>query len=119
MKMRQRGAQGSRCAHRPGSRRCRTVLADQKQWYPIAATYPDVALVGQRRHSLGIALKLAPLHLSRHTTILNFFRVHGKWLGSYAELFAGIAAGGPSAVSRSTSSGTSTRANRTDASLAP
>jgi glycosyltransferase involved in cell wall biosynthesis len=41
-----------------------------------------------------------------------------RMVADYAELFAGIA-GGPSAVSRSTSSGTSTTANLTDASLAP
>ena len=42
-----------------------------------------------------------------------------RMVADYAELFARIASGGPSAVSRSTSSGTSTKANRTDASLAP
>jgi glycosyltransferase involved in cell wall biosynthesis len=42
-----------------------------------------------------------------------------RMVADYAELFAAVAAGGPSAVRRSTSSGTSTRANRTDASLAP
>ena len=42
-----------------------------------------------------------------------------RMVASYAELFAQIASGGPSAVNRSTSSGTSTKANRTDASLAP
>ena len=42
-----------------------------------------------------------------------------RMVADYAELFARIASGGPSAVSRSTSSGMSTKANRTDASLAP
>jgi glycosyltransferase involved in cell wall biosynthesis len=42
-----------------------------------------------------------------------------RMVADYAELFARIAAGGPPAVSRSTSNGTSTTANRTDASLAP
>ena len=42
-----------------------------------------------------------------------------RMVADYAGLFARIASGGPSAVSRSTSSGTSTTANRTDASLAP
>jgi glycosyltransferase involved in cell wall biosynthesis len=42
-----------------------------------------------------------------------------RMVADYAELFARIASGGPSAVSRSRSSGTSTTANRTDASLAP
>jgi glycosyltransferase involved in cell wall biosynthesis len=42
-----------------------------------------------------------------------------RMVAAYAELFAAVASGGPSAVNRSTSSGTSTRANRTDASLAP
>ena len=42
-----------------------------------------------------------------------------RMVEDYAELFSRIASGGPSAVSRSTSSGTSTKANRTDASLAP
>lgn len=37
----------------------------------------------------------------------------------YADVFARVAAGGPSASSRSSSSGTSTKAKRTDASLAP
>lgn len=42
-----------------------------------------------------------------------------RMVAAYAELFAGIVAGGPSAVSRSIRSGTSTNAKRTDASLAP
>jgi len=42
-----------------------------------------------------------------------------RMVADYAELFARIASGGPSAVSRSMSSGSATRANRTDASLAP
>ena len=42
-----------------------------------------------------------------------------RMVADYAELFARIVSGGPSAVNRSTSSGTSTKANRTDASLAP
>jgi glycosyltransferase involved in cell wall biosynthesis len=42
-----------------------------------------------------------------------------RMVADYAELFARVASGGPSAVSRSTSSGTSTNANRTDSSLAP
>jgi glycosyltransferase involved in cell wall biosynthesis len=42
-----------------------------------------------------------------------------RMVADYAELFARIVSGGPSAVSRSTSSGMSTKANRTDASLAP
>ena len=42
-----------------------------------------------------------------------------RMVADYAELFSRIASGGPSAVSRWTSSGTSTNANRTDASLAP
>ena len=41
-----------------------------------------------------------------------------RMVADYAELFARIV-GGPSPVSRSTRSGTSTKANRTDASLAP
>ena len=41
-----------------------------------------------------------------------------RMVADYAELFAAVA-GGPSAVSRSTRSGMSTKANRTDASLAP
>jgi glycosyltransferase involved in cell wall biosynthesis len=42
-----------------------------------------------------------------------------RMVADYAELFARIVSGGPSAVSRSTRRGTSTKANRTDASLAP
>jgi len=42
-----------------------------------------------------------------------------RMVADYAELFARIAAGGPAASSCSTSSGRSTNANRTDASLAP
>jgi glycosyltransferase involved in cell wall biosynthesis len=42
-----------------------------------------------------------------------------RMVADYAELFAWIVSGGPSAVNRSTSSGMSTKANRTDASLAP
>ena len=42
-----------------------------------------------------------------------------RMVADYAELFSRIASGGPSAVSRATSSGMSTKANRTDASLAP
>jgi glycosyltransferase involved in cell wall biosynthesis len=42
-----------------------------------------------------------------------------RMVANYAELFSRIVSGGPSAVSRSTSSGRSTKANRTDASLAP
>jgi len=42
-----------------------------------------------------------------------------RMVADYAELFARIASGGPSVVSRSTRSGRSTKANRTDASLAP
>ena len=42
-----------------------------------------------------------------------------RMVAAYAELFARIAAGGPSAVSRSTSNAMSTKAKRTDASLAP
>jgi glycosyltransferase involved in cell wall biosynthesis len=43
-----------------------------------------------------------------------------RMVADYAELFSRIASGGgPSALSRSTSSGMSTNANRTDASLAP
>ncbi len=42
-----------------------------------------------------------------------------RMVADYAELFAAVAEGGPSASSRSTRSGTSTKANRTDASLAP
>jgi glycosyltransferase involved in cell wall biosynthesis len=43
-----------------------------------------------------------------------------RMVADYAELFSRIASGGgPSALSRSTSSGMSTKANRTDASLAP
>ena len=42
-----------------------------------------------------------------------------RMVADYAELFARIASGGPSAVNRSMSSGSATRANRTDASLAP
>ena len=42
-----------------------------------------------------------------------------RMVADYAELFARIAAGGPSAVRRSTSNGMSTKANRTEASLAP
>lgn len=42
-----------------------------------------------------------------------------RMVNDYAELFRSIVAGGPSAVSRASSSGTSTKANRTDASLAP
>ena len=42
-----------------------------------------------------------------------------RMVADYAELFARIASGGPSAVNRSRSSGRPTRANRTDASLAP
>ncbi len=42
-----------------------------------------------------------------------------RMVADYAELFSRIASGGPSAVRRSTSSGMSTKANRTDASPAP
>jgi len=42
-----------------------------------------------------------------------------RMVADYAELFARIASGDPSASSRSTRSGMSTKANRTDASLAP
>ena len=42
-----------------------------------------------------------------------------RMVADYAELFAAVASGGPSAVRRSTRSGRSTTANRTDASLAP
>jgi glycosyltransferase involved in cell wall biosynthesis len=42
-----------------------------------------------------------------------------RMVADYAELFARIAAGGPSAVSRSTRSGRSTKANRTAESLTP
>ncbi|HET6258090.1 MAG TPA: glycosyltransferase family 4 protein [Pseudonocardia sp.] len=42
-----------------------------------------------------------------------------RMVADYAELFARIVAGGPSAVSRPRRSGTSTKANRTDTSLAP
>lgn len=42
-----------------------------------------------------------------------------RMVADYAGLFAAVASGGPSAMSRSTSSATSTKANRTDASLAP
>jgi glycosyltransferase involved in cell wall biosynthesis len=43
----------------------------------------------------------------------------GRMVADYARLFSTIAAGGPAVVSRSSSSGRSTRANRTEASLAP
>jgi glycosyltransferase involved in cell wall biosynthesis len=42
-----------------------------------------------------------------------------RMVADYAELFARVASGGPSAVNRSMSSGNATSANRTDASLAP
>lgn len=42
-----------------------------------------------------------------------------RMVADYAELFARVASGGPSSVSRSMSSGNATSANRTDASLAP
>ena len=42
-----------------------------------------------------------------------------RMVGDYANLFSHIVSGGPSAVSRSRRSGTSTRANRTDESLTP
>jgi len=42
-----------------------------------------------------------------------------RMVADYAELFGRIAAGGPSAVNRSTRNGMSTKANRTEASLAP
>jgi glycosyltransferase involved in cell wall biosynthesis len=42
-----------------------------------------------------------------------------RMVADYAELFARVVAGGPSAANRSRSSGSATRANRTDASLAP
>ncbi len=42
-----------------------------------------------------------------------------RMVADYAELFARIVAGGPPASSRSSRSGTSTKANRTDASLTP
>lgn len=42
-----------------------------------------------------------------------------RMVADYAGLFSRIAGGGPSAISRSRRSGTSTMANRTDASLAP
>jgi glycosyltransferase involved in cell wall biosynthesis len=42
-----------------------------------------------------------------------------RMVADYAELFARVASGGPSAVNRSMSSGSATSANRTDASLAP
>jgi glycosyltransferase involved in cell wall biosynthesis len=42
-----------------------------------------------------------------------------RMVADYARLFSEIVAGGPSAASRPSSRGTSTRANRTDASLAP
>ncbi|MHA6624265.1 glycosyltransferase family 4 protein [Pseudonocardia sichuanensis] len=43
----------------------------------------------------------------------------GRMVADYATLFSRIAGGGPSAISRSSRSGTSTTANRTAASLAP
>jgi glycosyltransferase involved in cell wall biosynthesis len=42
-----------------------------------------------------------------------------RMVADYAELFARVVGGGPSAANRSRSSGSATRANRTDASLAP
>ena len=42
-----------------------------------------------------------------------------RMVADYADLFAGVVAGGPSALSRSSSPGTSTNANRTDESLTP
>ena len=42
-----------------------------------------------------------------------------RMVANYADLFASIVAGGPPAVSRSSRSGTSTKANRTDESLTP
>jgi len=42
-----------------------------------------------------------------------------RMVADYAELFSRIASGGPSASSRSISAGSATKANRTDASLAP
>ena len=42
-----------------------------------------------------------------------------RMVADYAELFARVVAGGPSAANRSRSIGSATRANRTDASLAP
>jgi glycosyltransferase involved in cell wall biosynthesis len=42
-----------------------------------------------------------------------------RMVADYAELFARVASGGPSAVNRSMSRGNATSANRTDASLAP
>jgi len=43
----------------------------------------------------------------------------GRMVADYADLFARIVSGGPSDVSRSSNSGTSTKANRTDESLTP
>jgi len=42
-----------------------------------------------------------------------------RMVADYAELFARVVGGGPSQANRSRSSGSATRANRTDASLAP
>ena len=42
-----------------------------------------------------------------------------RMVADYAELFARVVGGGPSTANRSRSSGSATRANRTDASLAP
>jgi len=42
-----------------------------------------------------------------------------RMVADYAEVFARIVSGGPSAISRSSRSGISTRANRTDESLTP
>jgi len=43
----------------------------------------------------------------------------GRMVADYADLFARIVSGGPSDVSRSSNSGTSTKTNRTDESLTP
>ncbi|MBA3743773.1 MAG: glycosyltransferase family 4 protein [Sporichthya sp.] len=62
-------------------------------------------------------VRLLPRRSCREDAVVRFSAE--RMVADYAELFAGIVAGGPSAVSRASSSARSKNAKRTDASLTP
>ncbi len=73
--------QGAQCTgSRHGTLGCgaSSIVPGEQQRGTIAPPHPNVAAVGQRGHTLRVALEFAPLHLNCHATILNFFRIRRK-----------------------------------------
>ena len=55
---------------------CRTnpIFARQQQRGTVTSPYADIATVGKCGHTLGVSLKLAPLHLYGHTHYSELFQ---------------------------------------------